>query len=410
MSIVKPFRAIRPAADKAEQVSSHSVERYSAAQIQDILKENPYSFLHVIYAGKENKTSYSEQLKSIKTKFDAFIKLGIFETEHEPCFYIYRQVKDRRSHMGIIALASVEEYRKGTIRIHEQTLAEREEKLKEYLTVCDFNAEPVCLTHPYSQELDTLLKTESHKKPLYDFTVGHIHHSVWKISAKQELENIEGIFKKMPYLYIADGHHRAASSSLLAEMRMAGNPRHTGHEPYNFFTAAFFAETELSIFNFDRMVTTLNNHTTQSFLDEVSALFDIIHKGKKACKPASSNEMGLYMDKQWYLLSMKNAFSKSKDPVDSLDVSVLSNNILSPVLNITDLRNDKRIVFIPGIKDTEEIEKTVNSGKMKAAFCLYPISFDELKAVADAGKEMPPKSTWIEPKLESGLLVYSLSY
>jgi uncharacterized protein (DUF1015 family) len=409
MSVIKPFKAIRPSADKAEQVSSHSIERYSASTIQDILSKNPYSFLHVIYAGRDIKNDYHQQLKSIKAKFDNFVELGIFEVESEPCFYIYRQVKDKRSHLGIIALASVDEYKKGIIKIHEQTLAEREEKLKEYLTVCDFNAEPVCLTHPYNKELDHFLKKEAHKKPLYDFTSGHIRHSVWKISAAAEIKEIEHIFKNMPYLYIADGHHRAASSALYANMKKEDNPKHMGEEHYNFFTAAFFAETELTIFNFDRMVSSLNNHSTESFLAETGRYFDVIPKGEKACKPASSSEISLYMDGHWYMLKIKSEHSTSKDPVECLDVSILSNYILAPALGITDLRNDKRIAFIPGIKDLEELQTTVDSGKMKAAFCLYPISFAELKAVADANKEMPPKSTWIEPKLESGLLVYSLA-
>src|SRR6185312_14351614 len=233
MSIIKPFKAIRPSADKAEQVSSHSIERYSASTIQDILTKNPFSFLHVIYAGRDNKNGYHEQLKTIKAKFEDFINEGIFE---------------------------------------------REEKLKEYLTICDFNAEPVCLTHPYSKELDDLLKKESHKKPLYNFTSQHIHHSVWKISETQEIKVIEDIFKNMPYLYIADGHHRAASSTLYADMQKRANSKHTGEEAYNFFTAAFFAETELTIFNFDRMVSSLNNHTTESFLVETALYFDIITK------------------------------------------------------------------------------------------------------------------------------------
>lgn len=409
MSTIKPFRALRPPADQAAKVSSHSVERYSHSAIQDILSSNPISFLQVIYAGREAKNSYPEQLKNIKKRFDDFVARGIFEKETEPCLYIYRQVKDRRSHLGIIALASVEEYKKGIIKIHEQTLAEREEKLMEYLTVCDFNAEPVCLTHPYNKELDAYLKEQICNDPLYNFTVDHIHHSVWKVSDRHEIKRMESFFKNIPHLYIADGHHRAASSSLLANLRKQNNPKHTGEEAYNFFTAAFFAETELTIFNFDRMVSSLNSHTTESFLKAAEHFFHISNKGKTPCKPTSANEISLYMDKHWYLLKMKDVLEKIGDPVDGLDVSILSNKILSPILNITDLRNDKRIAFIPGVKDIEEIQKTVDSGKMQAAFCLYPISFAELKAVADAGKEMPPKSTWIEPKLESGLLIYSLN-
>jgi uncharacterized protein (DUF1015 family) len=409
MSTIKPFCAIRPAADKAAKVASHSIERYSKATIEEILSGNPISFLQVIYSGKSVKGPYHEQLKAIKKKFDLFNAEKILQQDKKPCFYIYRQVKDKRSHLGIIALASVEDYKKGIIRIHEQTLAEREEKLKEYLTVCDFNAEPVCLTHPYNKELDKFLKAAAKGKPLYDFSADHIHHSIWQVNTKAGINSITKFFKKMPNLYIADGHHRAASSTLLAEMKKKSNKKHTGKEAYNYFMSAFFAETELTIVNFDRMVATLNQHSTKSFLKALSTNFEVTLKGKKAYKPASASEMSLYIEKNWYLLKTKKSVGKTKDPVDTLDVSILSNYILSPILNITDLRNDKRIAFIPGIKDLEEIHKAVDSGKMKAAFCLYPISFKELKAVADSGREMPPKSTWIEPKLESGLLVYSLS-
>ena len=410
MSIVKPFSAIRPAADKVEQVVSHAVERYNQGTIKTILESNPVSFLQIIYAARAQKTNYTEQLHAIKNRFNEFRKEGIFTKETEPCFYVYRQVKDGRTHIGIIALASVEEYRKGTIKIHEQTLAEREEKLKEYLTVCDFNAEPVCLTHPYNKELHDFLYSKTLLKPLYNFEYDNIGHTVWAVWGKADIEKMESLFATIPNLYIADGHHRAASSSLLAEMKMKSNPSHTGKELYNYFMAAIFADNEMTIFNFDRMVASLNGHNKESFLQELGRNFEVTAHGNKTSKPSSAREISVYLDKQWYMLKMKDTISKSDDPVKSLDVSVLSDYILGPILGITDLRNDKRIVFIPGIKDIEEIHAQVDNGKMKVAFCLYPISFPELKAVADANKEMPPKSTWVEPKLESGLLIYSLSY
>ncbi len=409
MSTIKPFKAIRPAADKVARVASHAVERYSATTIQNILQTNPFSFLQVINAGRAHKDNYTEQLHAIKNKFEEFKNTHIFEQDAEPCFYIYRQIKDGRSHTGIIALASVEEYEKGTIKIHEQTLAEREKKLKEYLTVCDFNAEPVCLTHPYHNDLHLFLAERSKDAPLYNFEADSIQHAVWKVSDSEGLNKIFTIFKTIPDLYIADGHHRAASSALLAKAAKENNKSHTGNEAYNFFMAAFFADTELTIFNFDRMVSTLNSHTHESFFKELENNFEIKAFGKQVCKPSSAKEISLYTEGQWFLLKTRDGVNKGADPVNSLDVSVLSNFILGPILNITDLRNDKRITFIPGVKDIEEIQKNVDNGKMKAAFCLYPISFSELKAVADIGKEMPPKSTWIEPKFESGLLIYSLT-
>ncbi|MGP8215811.1 MAG: DUF1015 domain-containing protein [Bacteroidia bacterium] len=409
MSTIKPFCAIRPAADKVESVVSHAVERYSHAAIEHILNTNPFSFLQIIYAAKFHKEKYHEQLHAIKNKFVEFRKQRIFEQDSQPCFYVYRQIKGWRSHIGLIALASVEEYKNGTIKIHELTLSEREKKLKEYLTICDFNAEPVCLTHPSNKGLHDFLYHKTNSSPLYDFHCDNVQHSVWKVSDTDELKKLIQLFDSVPALYIADGHHRAASSALLAEEKKRNNPAHTGNEPYNFFLAAIFADTELTIFNFDRMITSLNGHTKESLLSEIEKNFIITYYWKKVCKPSKAGEIGLYIDKHWYLLKIKTGLNKGADPVNSLDVSVLSNFILNPVLNITDLRNDKRIAFIPGVKDTEEIIRNVDSGKMEAAFCLYPVSFKELKAVADTGKEMPPKSTWIEPKFESGLLIYSLS-
>jgi uncharacterized protein (DUF1015 family) len=362
----------------------------------------------VIYAGKEKGLSYSDQLNSIKNKFDQFRNEGIFEKDQEPCYYVYKQIKDGRSHIGLIALASVEEYQKGIIKIHEQTLAEREEKLKEYLTICDFNAEPVCLTHPFNKDLHDFLYSKTLSTPLYDFIYDNIHHTVWKLSSVADLQKISDLYKTIPDLYIADGHHRAASSTLLAESKKANNPNHTGNEPYNYFMAAFFADNELTIFNFNRMVTNLNGHTAESFFKEVEKKFKVI-SSDTTCIPSSPKEISVYIEKHWFMLRLKDGINDNADPVGKLDVSLLSDYILGPILNITDLRNDKRIAFIPGIRKIEDLHAFVDSGKMKIAFCLYPISFEVLKAVADIGKEMPPKSTWIEPKLESGLLIYSLS-
>jgi len=409
MSTIKPFRAIRPAADKVEHVVSHAVERYSTGAIQHILANNPFSFLQVIYAGRAHKTTYTEQLHTIKNRFDEFRTEQILKKDTEPCFYVYKQIKDGRSHIGIIALASVEEYQKGIIKIHEQTLAEREEKLKEYLTVCDFNAEPVCLTHPFNQALHDFLYSKTQTTPVYNFSYDNIQHTVWKLSDVNDLNIISDLFKDIPNLYIADGHHRAASSTLLAESKKKQNPNHTGQEPYNYFMSAIFAENELTIFNFNRMVNSLNGHTKESLFKSIEQSFQIMPCSTTMHEPKSQNEISVYIEKQWYMLRLKEGVNTNADVVNSLDVSMLSNLILGPILNITDLRNDKRIAFIPGIRSIDDIHSIVDSGKMKIAFCLYPISFAELKAVADSGKEMPPKSTWIEPKLESGLLIYSLN-
>ncbi len=409
MSKIIPFCAVRPAPDKVSEVVSHSVEAYSKESINRKLKAGSNSFLQIIFAGKELKSGEKEMLKAIKQKFIDFRKRGIFEQEATPSIYVYRQIKDGQAHTGIIALASVEDYENGVIKIHEHTLEKRVEKLKDYLSVCDFNAEPVSIAYPHHNELDTFLSEKIKEHPLYDFTTDLVQHSVWKISSPETCDRIVGYFKKIPFLYIADGHHRVASSVLLARSKREQNKAHTGKEPYNFFMAAFFADKQLSILNFNRTCSTLNGLSSDAFLSRVSNYFDIYPKGHEQVQPASANEISMYLDKNWYMLKIKARKSASANPVELLDVSVLSEKIFASILNITDLRNDRRVTFVPGTRDVSLLIKAVDSGKMKVAFCLHPISFGELKAVADSGGIMPPKSTWIEPKLENGLLIYSLS-
>jgi uncharacterized protein (DUF1015 family) len=407
MCIIKPFSAFRPAPEIVANVATHSVERYSKEKIKHILDSNPVSFLQVIHPPEIPSEGTEERLHSIKSRFNDFILKNIFVHDASPCFYIYRQIKNGRHHIGIIGLASVEDYKSNSIKIHEQTLALREEKLKEYLDVCEFNAEPVCLTYPHNKGLNEIMHVKIKQPPLYDYTIDEISHSVWIINKPGEIEQIQNLFKNIPAIYIADGHHRAASSARLAEKRKAANPAHTGNEPYNFFTAALFADDELTIFSYNRMVQNLNEHSIDSFLTELKKKFKVTTLTATEHEPTQKKTLSLYARNQWYSIDISELVH-THDPVSNLDVSVLSDYILSPVLDIHDLRNDKRISFIPGIRSKDEIEKIVDSGKAAAVFCLYPVSFEELIAVANSGKEMPPKSTWIEPKLESGLLIYSL--
>jgi len=412
MSIINPFCALRPTPGKVAEVATHAVERYSKERINQILANNPVSFLHVInpesarWHATQNTT---EHLHSIKNKLREFISKKIFIRDASPCFYIYRQIKNGRHHIGIIGLASTDDYNNNFIKIHEQTLAQREEKLKEYLDACEFNAEPVCLTYPHNKGINEILLTKTKELPVYDYTTDEIRHSVWIIDKPGEVEQVQLLFKNVPYLYIADGHHRAASSARLAKMRREQNPAHTGNEPYNFFTAALFADDELTIFSYNRMVQSLNGHSPESFLSELGKKFNVSPLQEKAKEPAQKKSLSLYLNKHWYNITLDAAGKHLNDPVKNLDVSMLSDHILSPILGIEDLRHDKRIKFIPGIKSIIEIEQIVDSEETAAAFCLFPVSFEELISVAESGKEMPPKSTWIEPKLESGLLIYSLA-
>lgn len=411
MCTITPFIALRPAPDKVAEVASHSVERYTKEEIAYQLAHNPFSFLHVINPESTNwhATQTEEHLHSVRNKLKEFADRGIFIRDESPCFYVYRQIKNGRHHLGIIGLASVEDYNNSFIKIHEQTLAHREEKLKEYLDVCEFNAEPVCLTYPHNSELNKIMQEKAKETPVYDYVADGISHTVWIVNKAEQIEAIQHHFKNIPSIYIADGHHRAASSARLAEKRKMANPGHTGREAYNFFTAALFADDELTIFSYNRIVHSLNGHNTSSFLNELKKKFAVSLYNESEENNHGSNAIRLYIGKSWYSIHIDKVRGNPTDPVNNLDVSILSNQILSPILDIKDLRNDKRISFLPGVKTREQVEKTVDSGKALAAFCLYPVSFAELIAVANSGKEMPPKSTWIEPKLESGLLIYSLA-
>jgi len=407
MCTINPFCALRPTPEKVDKVATHAVERYSKEEMEYILSHNPISFLQVINPPHIAEQSAHDRLYSIKKNLHAFIEKNVFIQDASPCFYIYRQIKNGRHHTGIIGLASVDDYNNNVIKIHEQTLAQREEKLKEYLDVCEFNAEPVCLTYTHNKVLNDLMRAKTETTPTYDYTIDEIRHTLWVVNTPEEIEQIHAQFNNIPSIYIADGHHRAASSARLAEMRKANNPTHTGNEPYNFFTAALFADDELTIFSYNRMVQTLNGHTPDSFLSELKKTFQVTLLTERIKEPTYKNLISLYLQKQWYSINIGGLTQHTDNPAKNLDVSVLSDYILSPVLGIEDIRNDKRISFIPAVKSSEEIEKIVDSGKIAAAFCLYPVSFEELISVAYSGKEMPPKSTWIEPKLESGLLIYS---
>jgi uncharacterized protein (DUF1015 family) len=406
MAKVTPFCAIRPSLEKAGIVPSHPVESYAHGRIKEILDSNPYSFLQIIYAGREKDIDHERQLHEIKTEFDRFIDKGILVMDSSPCYYVYRQIKNGISHLGVIALASLDDYETGVIRIHELTLAEREQKLKEYLSITEINAEPICISYPYHEKIDALLRKKSNSTPLYDYEADGMRHTVWQLMDSNELNTLRELFTEIPFLYIADGHHRAASSYLLRQEKMLKRDS-PEYERYNHFMAVFFADRELTIYNYNRLVSDLNGNNCDSIIKALSGNFEIKTLGSKPVAPKSSREMTMYIEKEWYSLTIDKSKLAAKDPLKLLDVSILNDYILNPVFGIADLRKDKRIAFLPGTKGTEDLMKAVDNGKFKVGFCLYPISFGELKSIADSAKEMPPKSTWIEPKLESGLLVYS---
>jgi uncharacterized protein (DUF1015 family) len=414
MAIVKPFKGIRPAKDKVHLVASRSVDTYKTAELNAKLAENPYTFLHIIKPKfpSEQKISVGspEYLKRIKANYLSFVQEEIFVHDDHLSFYIYRQEKEGLTFTGIIGCASIDDYFNGVIKIHEQTLTNKEEKLRDYLEVCDFNAEPVCLTYPADAVIDQTVDSLTKGEPVYDFTTtDRVRHKLWNVDDELKVKFISDRFKNIPAVYIADGHHRSASSALLGKKKREQTPGYTGDEPFNFFMAVFFPEHQLKIYDFNRVVKDLNGLRVPEFLGKLEEHFTVEEKGSDIYKPKFAHNISMYLEDKWYSLTMKPGSCSEDDPVDCLDVSILSKHVLGPVLGIHDLRTDKRIGFVPGIKGMEELKDQVDHAKAKVAFGLYPVTMKQLKDISDTNNIMPPKSTWVEPKLRSGLVVFSLS-
>lgn len=413
MATIIPFKGIRPAADKAHMVVTRSADNYKKEILKHKLETNPYSFLQIINPdfedGKRTKPGSVERLKKIKARFLDFIKEETFIRDHKPCYYLYQQFKGGNIYTGIIGCSSVDDYEKGVIKKHEQTLKDREEKLKEYLEVCDFNAEPVLFFYPDNATIEDIINHYLVKHPAYDFsTTDRVRHKIWIIGDKKNVDTIRKAFEKMDAIYIADGHHRSASSASLANELKAKNKNHTGKENYNYYMGIFFSENQLKIFDFNRMVTDLNNYSTHDLLEKIKEKFRLLAHHENMYKPEHKHKFSMYLDGKWYELIAKPEICDGDDAVKKLDASILSDHILTPILGIDDLRTNKRIAFVPGVKGMEELKAQVDSGKYKIAFGLFPVSMTELKHIADTNGIMPPKTTWVEPKIRSGLVVYSL--
>lgn len=413
MATVKPFRAYRPAPDKVHLVASRSYISYSKIELKRKLDENPYSFLHVINpehgqqkADKPNSKGHNQK---VRKKFEEFVQEEILFQDTKPSFYIYRQLKEGKMYTGIIACASVEDYDQNIIKKHEATITKREVAFKNYLKEVKVNAEPVCFTYPNLSTIDVLVSNKCKERAAYDFTTTNkVRHTFWKLSEENIVEQIQREFEKIPAIYIADGHHRSASSSLLSkEMKLAH--KRAENSAYDYFMGIFIPEKELKIYEFNRLVSTIGNLSNEKFIEKIKKDFKLSCLGEKIFQPRKVHEIGMYLDKKWYSLLPKTGSYNEMHPVESLDVSILSNNLLAPILGITDLKTDKRISFMGGLEKIEKLMQAVDSGKQKVAFRHFPVSMEQLKEIADANLIMPPKSTWIEPKLRSGLTIYSLT-
>jgi len=401
LAIIKPFRAIRPVQDKVHLVASRSYISYKKRDLESKLKSNPYSFIHIINPEFEKpKTARANSkalFQKIREKFEEFLEEGIFIQDEIASFYIYEQSIEKQTITGIIGLASTIDYGNGKIKIHEQTLAKREALFCDYLKVCDIHAEPVLLSYPEHLDLEELIRKEKLERPNYDFsTTNRVRHRLWAICESETIALIETSFKEIENLYIADGHHRSASSYLLSQQRQLKEDH-----PYNYFMSFLVPESDLKIYEFNRLIKDLNGMSEADFVNALSANFNVTNQ-ESQYESKAKGQFSLYLSGKWYKLELKN-------PSDNLDAQLLNELILEPLLGISDLRKDKRVGFIGGKNAAERMKKEVDKNQFVAAIGLFPVSIGTLKEIAGKGGIMPPKSTYIEPKLRSGLTIYSYS-
>lgn len=411
MALIKPFKAIRPTKDKVAFVATRSYEEYSKDERKSVLKYNPFSFLHILNPGYkfEKTTSGKERFHLVHNRYLEFLEDDVFHKDEEACFYLYQTTKGSFSTLGLFCACSVADYRNDIIKKHEDTIRRREKLFAEYLNTVGFNAEPVLMTYADDKSVASILREEIKKTPEYHFTTtDKVQHQLWKIDDKATLEELQSAFAGKKALYIADGHHRSASSSLLAQKKQAGNPNHTGNEAYNFFMAYLIPESEIKIYEFNRMVKDLNGYSKKEFLIQLDELFRIEKKVDGIYKPTEKHHFSMYLDGDFYSLYLRKTVYKFGDALSKLDTHILYKTILEPILGIHDLRNDKRISYGYGKYNHIQMKELVDKGEYVVGFSLVPITMAEIKAIADAGLVMPPKSTYIEPKLRSGLTIYEL--
>lgn len=411
MAEVRPFCAVRPAGELAAQVAALPYDVYNRKEASLAVRENPLSFLNIDRAETQfpdEVDAYEECVyEKARELFEARVADGTFLQDDVPCYYIYRLTMDGRSQTGIVALSSVDDYLNQVVKKHENTREDKEIDRIRHVDTVNAHTGPIFLAYRKQEEIDRIVRQVCTGTPLYDFvSEDGVGHTVWKIAAPGLVSRIRKAFGTVPATYIADGHHRAASAVKVGLKRRQENPGWTGEEPFNYFLSVLFPDEQLRILPYNRVVKDLNGLTKEEFLQRISKDFEVREIGEKAYAPAGKGEFGMYLEGIWYQLTAGEAV-RSQDPVKGLDVSILQDALLGPVLGIGDPRTDKRIDFIGGIRGLKELERRVNED-MAVAFSMYPTSIQELLDVADAGLLMPPKSTWFEPKLRSGLFIHTL--
>jgi uncharacterized protein (DUF1015 family) len=411
MAKVIPFKAVRPTRDKVSLVASRSYQSYTQAELEARLDYNPFSFLHVVNPGyRYNKTMSSgiERYNLVKNRYLEFKEDAVFIQDEKPSYYVYKIVnRDGYSFSGIIAATSAEDYEKDIIKKHEDTIEYREHIFKDYLKIVGFNAEPVLLTYPDNTIIDTIISEIQKDRAEFEFTTTYRDtHYLWILNDEKTISIIQNEFETIHTIYIADGHHRSASSYLLSKDLKAQNNNHTGKEPYNYFMSYLIPESHLKIHEFNRLVKDLNGLSKESFLIKLDTMFRIENRGNVLYKPNKKHHFSMYLDGEFYSLYLRKSAYPFKTSLDALDTHILYKTILEPLLGITDLRNDTRIDYSFGKNDLVTIKSKIDAGEFTVGFGLVPITISEIKAIANDGLTMPPKSTYIEPKLRSGVTIY----
>ncbi len=414
MSILKPFKGIRPKIELAEKVASRPYDVLNSAEAKKEAEGNPYSFYHIIKPEidlPEDIDIHSAAVyEKAKENFEKLFKDALIQDD-KPAYYIYAQTMFGRTQYGLVAGASVEDYLNGIIKKHELTRPDKEEDRMNHVRVSNINAGPVFFAYKDNATIDRIVSEKTANKPEYDFTTDdEIRHQMWVVIDENTVAKIKETFdKEVEYIYVADGHHRTAAAALVGKERKEKNPNHTGNEEYNFFLSVNFPASQLTIIDYNRVVKDLNGLSNDEFIKKLKSSFDIDKIGSEEYKPNKLHEFSMYLDGTWYKMTAKKGTFNENDPVGVLDVTILTKQVLAPHLDIKDLRRSERIEFVGGIRGLGELKKRVDSGEMKAAFALYPVSMEQLMDIADNDLIMPPKVTWFEPKLRSGLIVHSLS-
>lgn len=415
MAIIKPFRGLRPPKNIVKEIQSRPYDVLSSDEAREEAGNNEMSLYHITRPEIDFPAGTDEHSPQVYRKavenFEKFQKNGWLVQDDKEQYYIYAQTMNGNTLYGFVVCAHVEDYINGVIKKHELTRKDKEEDRMIHVRLNNANIEPVFFAYPDNEHLDTVIDKYTAKEPEYDFIAqpGNLHNRLWVVDNEDDIADITREFGKMPSLYIADGHHRSAAAALVGKEKAENNPRHRGDEEYNYFMAICFPAEQLTIMDYNRVMTDLNGLSETEFLAALEKDFVVEHKGKEPYKPAALHNFSLYMAGNWYSLTARPGRYDANDPIGVLDATISSEIILAGILGIKDLRTSNRVDFVGGIRGLQELKRRVDSGEMKAALALYPVSMKQLVNIADTGNTMPPKTTWFEPKLRSGLVIHKLS-